>query len=131
MTMNFFEAQLNVFTGKQTAFKSSKPLFAGRAAFIRLSGSRRARIEFATCGTQEHYEALQVTIINALDGKIDALKLRFADYFATRKGSCAGTYVPHIWARFSGGYEWYGPAPSSSEIKAITDAAYNYIMLFE
>ena len=39
--MNFFEQELRRFTGKTTAFKSCKALYAGRACFIPLSGSRR------------------------------------------------------------------------------------------
>ena len=44
--MNFFEQELRRFTGKTTAFKSCKALCAGRACFIPLSGSRRARRTF-------------------------------------------------------------------------------------
>ena len=52
--MNFFEQELRRFTGKTTAFKSCKALYAGRACFIPLSGSRRARLEFVTSGVADH-----------------------------------------------------------------------------
>ena len=126
--MNFFEQALRHFTGKDTAFKSSKPLYAGRACFIPLSGNRRARLEFVTCGTVGHFEALDVTILSTTDGKIDHLRLRFRDYFAQLKGGCSGTICPHIWI-YRGEAEWYG-TPTSSEIKTIAQAAYDYIMLF-
>ena len=48
--MNFFEQELRRFTGKTTAFKSCKALYTGRACFIPLSGSRRARLEVGTDG---------------------------------------------------------------------------------
>ena len=48
--MNFFEQELRRFTGKTTAFKSCKALYAGHACFIPLSGSRRARLEVGTDG---------------------------------------------------------------------------------
>jgi len=126
--MNFFERELRRFTGKETAFKSSKPVYAGRACFIQLSGNRRARMEFVTCGTADHFEALDVTILSTTNGKIDHLRLRFNEYFAHRKGGCSGTTTPHIWV-YRGEAEWY-TEPTSLEIKAITQAAYDYIMLF-
>lgn len=126
--MNFFEQQLRTLTAKDTAFKSAKPTYVGRACFIALSGNRRARLEFATCGTADHYEAVTVTILNTAEGKIDQLKLAFKDFFATRKGSCAGTCIPHIWV-YNGKAEWY-TSPTSLEIKTLAKAAYDYIMLF-
>ena len=83
--MNFFEQELRRFTGKTTAFKSCKALYAGRACFIPLSGSRRARLEFVTSGVADQYDALQVTILSTADGKIDWLRFRFSDFFAPRK----------------------------------------------
>ena len=62
--MNFFEQELRRFTGRTTAFKSCKALYAGRACFIPLSGSRRARLEFVTSGVADQYDALQVTILS-------------------------------------------------------------------
>ena len=126
--MNFFEQELRRFTGKETAFKSSKPLYAGRACFIQLSSNRRARLEFVTCGTADHFEALDVTILSTTDGKIDHLRLRFKDYCAQRKGGCSGSVWPHIWI-YRDETKWY-VAPTSLEIKAIAQAAYDYIMLF-
>ena len=87
--MNFFEQELRRFTGKTTAFKSCKALYAGRACFIPLSGSRRARLEFVTSGVADHYDALQVTILSTADGKIDCLRFRFSDFFAPRKAGCS------------------------------------------
>ena len=126
--MNFFEQELRRFTGKDTAFKSCNALYVGRACFIPLSGNRRARLEFVTSGVAEHYDAMQVTILSATDGKIDCLRLRFSDYFAPRKGGCSGTSRPHIWI-YRNEAEWY-VTPTASEIAAITQAAHDYVMLF-
>ena len=126
--MNFFEQELRRFTGKDTAFKSSKPVYAGRACFIPLSGNRRARLEFVTCGYADHFEALDVTILSTTEGKIDLLRLHFRDHFSQRKGGCSGTVCPHIWVD-RGEAEWY-VEPTSLEIKTIAKAAYDYIMLF-
>ncbi len=126
--MNFFEKELRRFTGKDTAFKSTKPLYVGRACFIPLSGSRRARMEFVTCGTANHFEALDVNILSTTDGKVDRLRLRFKDYFAAQVGSCAGTCIPFIWVD-RGVAEWY-KQPTAAEIRALAQAAHDYIMLF-
>lgn len=126
--MNFYEQELRRFTGSDTAFKSSKPLYVGRACFIQLSGNRRARLEFVTRGVANHYDALNVTILSTTDGRIDILQLRFDEYFAQRKGGCSGSVTPHIWV-YHNEPEWY-VAPTGSEIKAIAQAAHDYIMLF-
>jgi len=49
--MNFFEQQLRALTGRNTAFKSTSPVYVGRAAFLTLDEHIRARIEFVTTGT--------------------------------------------------------------------------------
>ena len=126
--MNFFEQELRRFTGKETAFKSSKPVYAGRACFIPLSGNRRARMEFVTCGIADHFEALEITILSTTDGKIDRLRVRFEDYCAQRKGGCSGSVFPHIWI-YNGKASWY-VAPTSLEIKSIAQVAYDYVTLF-
>ena len=126
--MNFFEQELRRFTGKDTAFESCKALYVGRACFIPLSGNRRARLEFVTNGVADHYDALQVTILSATDGKIDCLRFRFSDYFAPRKAGCSGTCRPHIWMDY-GKAEWY-VAPTAAEVAAIAQAAHDYVMLF-
>ena len=92
--MNFFEQELRRFTGKTTAFKSCKALYAGRACFIPLSGSRRARLEFVTSGVADQYDALQVTILSTADGKIDCLRFRFSDFFAPRKSRMLRNLLP-------------------------------------
>lgn len=126
--MNFFEQELRTFTGKDTAFKSSKPVYAGRACFLVLSEGHRARIEFVTGMFADHYDALLVTILNRNDGKVDQLRVRFEDYCQPRKGGCSGTVIPHIWV-YNSKPIWYS-APTSSEIKTVASAAYDYIQLF-
>ena len=126
--MNFFEQELRRFTDKDTAFESSKALYVGRACFIPLSGNRRARLEFVTSGVADHYDALQVTILSTTDGKIDCLRFRFSDFFATRKTGCSGTCCPHICVG-CGEAEWY-VAPTAAEIAGLAQAAHDYVMLF-
>ena len=76
----------------------------------------------------DHYDALQVTILSTTDGKIDCLRFRFSDFFATRKAGCSGICCPHIWVG-CGRAEWY-VAPTAAEIAGLAQAAHDYVMLF-
>ena len=126
MNSNFFQNELKTLLNRQTAFK--KATYAGRAAFLPLSGNRRARIEFVTRGTADHYEALQITILDKNLGRIDRLWLRFKDYCASQKGGCSGTVIPHIWV-YNGKAEWYR-APSQTELSDLAKDAHDYVMVF-
>lgn len=126
--MNFYEQELRRFTGKTTAFKSCKAVYAGRACFIPISGNRRARLEFDTNGYADHYDTLQVTILSTTDGKIDCLRLHFSDFFAPQEVGYSGYRRPHIWG-VRGEPEWCAE-PTATEIAAITQAAHDYVMLF-
>lgn len=126
--MNFFEQLLRGLTGKTTAFKSASPVFIGRACFLTLSEGRRARLEFITLGTADQYEALQVSVINLNDGKIDCIQLRFSDYFAPKRTVGGDARAPHIWV-YQGKAEWYGE-PAETEKAALSKAASDYVKLF-
>lgn len=125
--MNFFEQQLRILTGKTTSFKSANPAYIGRACFITLSEGRRARMEFVTTGFTDHYEALQISVINLKDGKIDSILLRFSDYFRP-DAFAGGTRIPHIWL-CDGKARWYGE-PMDGEKDTLSKAAHDYIRLF-
>ena len=125
--MDYFEQELRRVIGG-AAFKSARPQFIGRACFIALSGERRAKVEFVTCGVADNYEALRVTVLNAREGKIDELLLRFKDYFAPKKVGTSDSRVPYIWV-YQGMPSWY-KQPSSSEIESLGKAVHDYIMLF-
>ena len=102
-------------------------MFAGRAAFIRLSDGRRARVEFAKGIMANCYEKLLVTVINVKDGAIDRLSLDFKDY-SDRKGES----VPYIWVdSYRDEACWYGQALTSSEIRRLAEAAHAFITVYE
>lgn len=126
--MNFFQEELGILTGKNTAFKSSNPVFVGRACFIPLTDGRKARMEFVTLGTAGNYEALQISILNPYEGQIDRLQLRFEDYFS-KINTNYGMRPPTIWAD-QGQALWYG-APDKAEKLALSNAAHAFISLFK
>ena len=78
--MTFFEQELRKIVGD--AYPDAT--FVGRACYVRLSDMNRAKIQFTTCGTADHYEALQMTILNRSDGQVDTLRLRFKDVLGTK-----------------------------------------------
>ena len=128
--MNFFEQQLRTITGNDTAFKSAKRTYLGRACYITLGGDRRARLEFATDGTFERYECLEIAILDKNAGLIDKLRLHFKDIFAAQKvGNDGTTVTPHIWI-YNGEVKWY-KKPTAFEIKALAQTAHDYIALFD
>jgi hypothetical protein len=126
--MNFYEQQLRALTGKTTAFKSTSPAYISRACFLTLGGDRRARLDFIELGTSQHFEALQVTILNRNEGKVDTLLLRFKDYFAPKRVGSCDPRTPHIWVD-QGEPRWWGE-PTPAEFKTIAQAAFDYIALF-
>lgn len=125
--MNYFQKELRILTGKDTAFKSSNPVFVGRACFIPLKDGRKARMEFVTLGTARNYEALQITILNPFEGQIDRLQLRFEDYFC-KINTNYGMRPPTIWVD-QGQALWYG-LPDKAEKLALSNAAHAFITLF-
>ena len=125
--MNFFEQELRKLLAKGIAPKSAKVTYIGRTCYLKLSGDRRARLEYRTCGTADHYAALAITILDTNQGAIDTTTLRFEDYFA--KQDISGYQIaPHIWT-CQGDTSWYRN-PTAAELSDLGNAAKEYIALF-
>lgn len=126
--MNFFEEELR---------KIAKPAYpgaayVGRACYVRLNDMNRAKLEFVTCGTAGHYQAIQITILNRNDGPIDTLRLRFADIWG--KGQNSNFYIeqsgPYVWS-CNDKTEWYSYQPNSRDYRQLTDAVCAYLDIFQ
>ncbi len=131
--MNFFEKELRNLVRLGIAPESSQASFIGRTCYLTLSGDRRARLKFTTCGTADSYAALTITILNSSRGTIDGVRLRFEDYFAeqisTNAHACGSGIQPHIWV-YQGEASWYRN-PATAEYKPLCAAAKEYIGLFK
>lgn len=127
--MNYFTQELKNIMSKNAALKKAKATYIGRICYIELTGGRRAKIAFTTTGVSDHYDALDMAVVNTAEGKIDSLRLRFMDYCAKRPRNCAGAYVPHIWV-YGEDTKWYGEGPSEKELKEIAAAIAEYVSLF-
>ena len=128
--MTFFEQELRKIVGDVYPDAT----FVGRACYVRLSDMNRAKIQFTTCGTADHYEALQMTILNRSDGQIDTLRLRFKDVLGTKavpnNPNFRNGISPHAWT-YNGKTEWYGCHPNSRDYEKLTDAVSDYLDVFQ
>ena len=128
--MTFFEQELRKIVGAEYPDAT----FVGRACYVRLSDMNRAKIQFTTCGTADHYEALQMTILNRSDGQIDTLRLRFKDVLGTKpvpnNPNFRNGIDPHAWT-YTGKTEWYGYHPNSRDYQKLTDAVSEYLEVFQ
>ena len=126
--MTFFENELR----KLLITQHPNATFVGRAAYVQLSDMNRAKIQFVTCGTADHYEAIQVTILNRNDGQIDTLRLRFSDVWG--KGQIDNLYIkqsgPYAWT-YNGKTEWYAYHPNSRDYQQLTNEVSKYLNLFQ
>ena len=106
--------------------------FVGRACYGRVSENIRAKLQFVTMGIADHYEALQVTLINNTEGEIDHSVLRFKDVWGmlpTANPSFSQGVAPHIWTH-NGKSEWYAAQPGPAECEALADDVDGYLELF-
>ena len=127
--MNFFEQELR---------KIVEPIcpdatFVGRAAYADLGGGNRAKLQFVMRGHADHYSALNISIINMKDGQLDAVDIRFSDIFGKKRVSnpnFSSGIVPHIWT-CDGKSKWYVYQPTQSDYKLLTDAASDYMAVYQ
>lgn len=127
--MTFFEQELRKIVGDVYPDAT----FVGRACYVRLSDMNRAKIQFTTCGTADHYEALQMTILNRSDGQVDTLRLRFKDVLGTKQvnnPNFRNGVSPHAWT-YNGKTEWYAYLPNSRDYQKLTDAVSEYLEVFQ
>ena len=128
--MTFFEQELRKIVGDVYPDAT----FVGRACYVRLSDMNRAKIQFTTCGTADHYEALQMTILNRSDGQVDTLRLHFKDVLGTKavpnNPNFRNGIAPHAWT-YNGKTEWYAYHPNSRDYQKLTDAVSDYLEVFQ
>ena len=127
--MTFFEQELQKIVGDVYPDAT----FVGRACYVRLNDMNRAKIQFVTCGIAERYDALQITILNRIDGQVDTLRLRFRDVLgmkSVRNPNFPNGISPHAWT-YNGKTEWYGYQPDRRDYQKLTDAVSDYLEVFQ
>ena len=109
-------------TGQCTGVEN--PVFAGRACYLDLGGDNRAKLIFTTMGHADHYEALKVTVLNRMDGEVDALVFRFGDIWGAkpvRNPNFPSGVKPHIWSD-GGSHDWYIYLPTDADFRQLAAA---------
>ena len=109
--MNFYEQELKKIVGD----RYPDATYVGRACYVRLSDTNRAKIQFVTGIVANQYNALQLTILNRNEGQVDVLRLRFTD---------------HIWDS-SDGVHWYVYQPTRQDYDTLGDAVSDYLEVFQ
>jgi len=108
------------------------PVFAGRACYLDLGGDNRAKLLFITMGHANHYEALKVTILNRLDGEVDALVFRFGDIWGNKpvnNPNFREGVKPHIWTD-GGKSDWYVYRPTDADFRQLAAVISGYLNVF-
>lgn len=125
--LNAFRSQLQRLLGNREEFANAK--FVGRACYVPLEDGTKIKAEFITSSISNQYDTLRLSAINASEGVVDKLSLRFRDYFSPRQIGSGTEVVPHLWDDY-GKVSWY-IAPSKLELLALQDAACEYVSLFD
>ena len=107
-------------------------MFAGRACYLDLGGDNRAKLLFTTLGHADHYEALKVTVLNRMDGEVDALVFRFGDIWGSKpvaNPNFPSGVKPHIWSD-RGNHDWYVYRPADADFRQLAVAVSDYLGVF-
>ena len=127
--MTFYERELRKIIGG----KYPDATYVGRACYVRLSDTNRAKIQFVTGIVADHYNAIRVTILNCSEGQVDVLLLRFSDLFGIKNTSnpnFRNGINPHIWD-CDGRVDWYVYYPIQHDYEVLSDAVSIYLDVFK
>ena len=127
--MTFYEQELRKIIGEQHLDAT----YVGRACYVRLGETNRAKIQFVTGLVGSQYNALQITILNRGEGQVDTLRLRFNDLLGTKmtaNSNFRSGVEPHIWDD-SGKVNWYVYHPTRQDYETLSNAVSDYLEVFQ
>ena len=127
--MTFYEQELRKIVGE----RYPDATYVGRACYVRLSDTNRAKIQFVTGIVSNQYNALQMTILNRSEGQVDTLRLRFSDLLGTKVTSnpnFRNGVDPHIWDDY-GKVDWYVYHPPRQDYEKFSNAVSDYLEVFQ
>lgn len=85
--MNFFQQELRKIVGP----RYPDATYIGRVCYVYLSARRRAKIQIVSWGKANVYNAIQLSILDCCDKKLDSMVLRFNDAIGYVR--CSNPYV--------------------------------------
>lgn len=127
-TMNFFAQELKKIVGPSHPGAT----YSGRACYLKLGDANRAKLEFVTQGTMDHYEALRVTVLNRHDGMVDQNTMLFRELIDVQgmRDDCFRRGIPYAWT-YNGRTEWYAYQPTAADYRTIGAAVDEYLEVFQ
>lgn len=129
--MTVFEQELRRMFDHDAVFANAR--FVGNACYGRLTDDIRVKVNFATCGVADEYEALKVTLLNRKEGQIDNVLIRFRDLWGMKKVNNPNFregVPPRIWT-YNGKTEWYAYKPNQNDYNQLADAVKTYVEVFQ
>ena len=126
--MNFFAQELKKIAGPTHPGAT----YAGRACYVRLGDTNRAKLEFVTQGKADHYEALRITVLNRQDGMVDQNTMLFRELIDVKgaRDECYRRDIPYAWT-YNGTTEWYAYQPTSADYRTMGAAVDEYLEVFQ
>ena len=126
--MNFFEQELRKIVKGCEAIHY--PKYVGRECIARLTDDLTVKLSFRTLHIVDHYDALQIRLMNRRDGEVDSQHIRFADVWGqvTMQGRDE-RISPYAWT-YQEDTHWYGFRPNEMQYQQISDALNDYLGCF-
>lgn len=129
--MNFFEQELRRILGKSEILQQQR--YVGNACYGTIGNDIRAKLEFATCGTSDQYEAIRATILNRTEGPVDKMVFRFRDILGIKQVSNPNFrdgVKPHIWT-YRDKTDWYEYHPNEADYNKLSKTLNDYMEVFQ
>lgn len=127
--MNFFEQELRNIVGDICPTAT----YVGRACYVELTELNRAKIQFVSTHSYDHYNAIQATIVNRNEGQIDCIHLNFADIWGRKRvnnPNFRDGLIPHAWT-YNGDTSWYVYQPTHEDYKKLQGSLLEYLKVFD
>ena len=130
--MTFYEQELRKLFADGTVI--GNPKFTGRACLGTLGKDLRARVQFVTSGHADHYDAINVTVLNRADGVVDKLRFQLKDILGVKQVPSNPNFRngvdPHIWDDY-GKVDWYVYHPTRQDYEKLSNAVSDYLEVFQ
>ena len=126
--MNFFEQELRKIVHGRDAIHY--PKFVGRECIARLTDDLTVKLSFRSLHIADHYDALQIRLMNRRDGEVDSQHIRLADVWGqvTMQGRNE-RISPYAWT-YQEDTHWYGFRPNEMQYQQISDTLNDYLGCF-
>lgn len=129
--MTFFEQELRKLFDHNAVFADVK--FVGNTCYGRLTDNIRVKINFQTGRIADHYDRLNVTLLNRSEGQIDSMVIRFHDLWGNKQTSNLNFregVSPHIW-QDGNKADWYVYHPNKTDYRQLSEAVGTYLSVFQ